>query len=545
MTTPAPPKTPSTGISDLVLSDIDAALKANTTATTAAPAPADAPRPKPSPYDDLDGVDLATAMHLTGGIGKERWQAKTPEERTAWLEQVEELDRRFSENGIPARRPAGGAAFGLGDVHSSTGAVATVPVPPPLPPAVQAVRDAVAAERHQPIQAPQPVERPAEQPQEQPQPAQHPADQTADQTTKRHWWSRRPKEELPDGVLPPAGPLTGGLIGLVGTAAAGEAFYNIFKGAHELLGLPLYMSLAAPLLFEAAASSFAIQDLQDRRRGVHDKAMTWSANVLIGLSSAVGAVVGFFLYGPFGPLLGGGASLLFGWMVHRHGERAIAAHKTRVKESDTWKAAEQRRAETDSARDVLEMLLPGDRDGKATVELLKRRMDAGTLSPGDALLAAGWHRRSERGLTASQTIRVETVAATVWGQDGLPSPPPAPAAPRRSNRRTSGAAPSQGGATGVALGATAGGGSSQASQGGGETSRKRRLDDAALGAFIQDYLTLHPDDGERPVLKALSDANFSGSAKRVREALRVIKGDPSPLPAAGGTTSATGGGDAR
>jgi hypothetical protein len=520
MSTPAPPKTPITGInSDLVLNDIDAALKANTTGTTAAPAPAGAPRPKPGPYDDLEGVDFATAMHLTGGIGKERWQAKTPEERAAWLEQVEELDRRFAEHGIPVRRPADGAAFGLGDVHSSTGAVATVPVPPPLPPAVQAVRDAVAAERHQQTQVPQPVVQPQEQPQE-----------------SEESESRPGSEELPDGVLPPAGGFMGGLLGMVGVAAAGEAAYNVFSGAHELLGLPLYMSLMAPLLFEAAASSFAIQDLRDRRRGVHNKAMARWATGLIALSSVVGAVVGVFLYGPFG-IFAGFASLLFGAMVHVHGNRAIAAYKTRAKESDTWKAAEQRRAEADSARDVLEMLLPGDRDGKATVELLKRRMDAGTLSPGDALLAAGWHRRSERGLTESQTIRVETVAATVWGKDGLPSPPPAPGAPRRSNRRTSGGAPSQGGATGAVPGATADSGASQGSQGGGGTSRKRRLDDAALAAFIGEYLARHPDDGERPVMKALTDAGFSGSVQRVRAAIGAVKGSQ---PAAG----ATGGGDA-
>jgi hypothetical protein len=353
---------------------------------------------------------------------------------------------------------------------------------------------------------------------------------------------RQQSDELPDGVLPPAGPLMGALMGLVGTAAAGEAAYNVYTGAHELLQLPLYMSLMAPLLFEAAASSFALQDLRDRRRGVHSRTMATWATGLIGLSAVVGALVGVFLYGPFG-VFAGLASVVFGGMVHVHGARAIKAYQTRARESATWKAAEQARAEADSARDVLELLLPGDRDGKATVDLLKRRMDAGTLSPGDALIAAGWHRRGERGLTESQTIRIETVAATVWGADNVPAPPVAPSARRRTTtppntgpRRT--ATTAAGGATSPGTGA--GGATSQDPA---DPVRRQRVSDEQLAGFVRDHIAANPDDGERPILRALSKAGFSGSVDRVRKALKTVKGTTGTTGTASSAGNGSTGGD--
>ena len=519
---------------DAVLDDIDTAL-----ATSTHRGPTVMPAPPAGPVPGRRDVVLAE-IDAVLQAKDEAWVA----ERDARFAEIVRAGNSLALRGVGAP-PVGEVQgeTGLGGVQSAAGAVATVPELPPIPPAVAAVRDAIAAERHQ-----------------QPQPAQQASEQT---TGARTWpWQRHAKdaEDLDDGVLPTAGPLMGALQGAVGAAAAGEAAFNIFKGAHELMHLPLYMALLAPMLFEAAASSYAIQDLRDRRRGVKSTLMAGAAWTGISVSAVVGGVVGFFLYGPFG-VLAAAASVVFGTMLHVHGDRAVRAHESRMKQSEPWKQAQQRAAETTSARDVLTLLLPRDADGKATADLLHKRMDAGTLTPGDALIAAGWHRRTDRGLSESQMIRLETVAATVWGKDGLPSPPAPPASPgrgasRRSSPHATGAGSTQAGASaawatqaGASRGASPTGAPTQPPQGASQATQRRHLDDAALTEWVHRHLVTHPEDGERPIGRALNQAGFSGSAKRIREALTAIKDQqdtPQSIPGAGAAPApATEGGDRR
>jgi hypothetical protein len=509
---------------DAVLHDIDTALATSTNhpgtaARTARPAPPATPAPDrcEAVLDDIDAVlePKGAASTRTGSI------AEMEPSRVIEIAQIgmHGVGAAIAHEVLNGKASEASRAAGLSGVQSTSGAVATVPELPPMPPAVAAVRDAIAAERHQQIQ-----------------PAQPGADPSEEQAKGGKQEKRDAKDagDLDDGVLPKAGKLMGVLQGAVGMATAAEAAFNIFKGAHVLLQLPLYMALLAPMLFEAAASSFAIQDLQDRRRGVESTMMSRSAWAGIGLSAVVGGLVGFFLYGPFG-VLAAAASIVFGAMLHVHGDRAIRAHQSRMKQSDAWKHAQQRAAETTSARDVLTLLLPRDADGRATADLLHKRMDAATLTPGDALIAAGWHRRTDRGLSESQMIRLETVAATVWGKEGLPAPPAPPALPgraasRRSSRHSAAPGSTQAGASGsaptqaaTARGASPTGGSTQATQGGSEVTQRRQLDDAALTEWVHLHLMTHPEDGERPIARALNQAGYSGSAKRIREALRAIK----------------------
>jgi hypothetical protein len=477
---------------DAVLNDIDTALATSSHQSSAAPIAVPLPlaTPAPAPPAEMESRVVEIAQIGLRGVGA-----------------------RIAHEVLNGEAQLGA---GLSGVQSVAGAVATAPLPPSMPPAVAVVRDAMAAERHQ-----------------QSEPAQPPADPSAGQAkhSKQKKNAGKDAGELDDGVLPKASWLMNVLQGAVGFAAAGEAAFNIFMGAHKLLQLPLYMAVLAPLLFEALASSFAIQDLQDRRRGVASRTMSGAAWAGITVSAVVGGLVGFFLYGPFG-VLAAAASIGFGAMLHVHGDRAIRAHKSRMKQSDAWKQAQQRAAETHSARDVLKLLLPRDADGQATADLLHKRMDAGTLTPGDALIAAGWHRRTERALSESQMIRLETVAATVWGAEGFPAPPASPGrgASRRTSRHSTGAGSTQAGASAAAAtqaGASPTGGTTRsthrASQGTSEGTQRRPLDDAALTEWVRLHLVTKPDDGERPITRALNRAGYSGSAKRIREALRAIK----------------------
>jgi hypothetical protein len=178
-----------------------------------------------------------------------------------------------------------------------------------------------------------------------------------------------------------------------------------------------------PLIMEAAAASFAIQDLRDRRQGHANLGMRIATYLTLVASALINGVVGRALHGAAG-LLEVLAPLVLAALIHLHGDRANRAYHSRAVLRPEWRAQQLRAAQVESVMDVLPLLAGDDPDGRATVDLLRRRLTTQTLEPGEALIAAGWHQRGERDMTASRLRRLETVAATVWGHAGPPAPHP-------------------------------------------------------------------------------------------------------------------------
>jgi hypothetical protein len=291
---------------------------------------------------------------------------------------------------------------------------------------------------------------------------------------QRRWW-RRAAQDLPDGVLSRARLDVTATVALIATAAMAEAGYNLARFVHDILGLPALLAIAFPVIAEATAVSFAVQDLRDRRQGHESKAMRAATYLTLAMSSAVNGVVGYAMHG-LGGLLEILPPLVLGAVIHLHGDRASRAWHSRAVLRPSWQAAQQRSAQVDSVVEVLPLLAGDDADGQATVALLRRRLQAQTLEPGEALIAAGWYDRDTRGMPPSRLRRLETVAATVWG----PAGPPAAPSPRKSPAGSSGGSRSgssprsSGGSSPGAPGGSRGGSSGGAS-GGPEGGSSRSL----------------------------------------------------------------------
>ena len=243
------------------------------------------------------------------------------------------------------------------------------------------------------------------------------------------------EEVLPDGVLARVGPGMAAAIGLVALVATAEAAWNLGAFVYNILELPLPLAIGFPVLAEAAAGSFALQDLRDRRQGHPSTAMRAATYVTLIASATINGVVGWASAKGAAGLLEVLPPLVLAAMIHLHGDRATRAHHSRAVTRPAWRAEQLRAAQVESVMDVLPLLAGGTWDGRATVDLLRRRLASQTLEPGEALIAAGWHDRADRAVTPERLRRLETVAATVWGQAGPPPQPPPPPSNTRPGTR--------------------------------------------------------------------------------------------------------------
>ena len=229
-----------------------------------------------------------------------------------------------------------------------------------------------------------------------------------------------------EGVLSKAGPWMATAIGMVAVSAMAEAGWNLGRFVLEILHLPIPLAVMFPLILEAVAGTFAVQDLRDRRQGHDSPGMRAATYLTLVASSTINGVVGVSAYGPAG-LLEVLPPLVLAAVIHLHGDRATRAWHSRAVLRPEWRAARLREDQVTSTVEVLPLLAGDDEHGRATVALLRRRLESRTLDPGEALLAAGWAQRAARVTSQSMLRRLETVAATVWGPDRRDETPTAPA----------------------------------------------------------------------------------------------------------------------
>jgi hypothetical protein len=356
----------------------------------------------------------------------------------------------------------------------------------------------------------------------------------------RRWWRRSP-HDLPDGVLSRARPDVTATVALIATAAMAEAGYNLARFVHDILGLPALLAIAFPVIAEATALSFAVQDLRDRRHGHASKAMRAATYLTLAMSSAVNGVVGYAMHG-LGGLLEILPPLVLGAVIHLHGDRASRAWHSRAVLRPSWQAAQQRSAQVDSVVEVLPLLAGDDADGQATVALLRRRLHAQTLEPGEALIAAGWYDRDTRGMAPSRLRRLETVAATVWGPAGPPAAPSARRAPTGSSSgsRTGSTPRSSGGSSSRATGGSTGGSSGSGT--GGSSGRPSGGSVGGSSRSLQELRSRSIEDLQAELTDAVRDGALplDASAQAIRLSLqtspnraRQLRGwlAASPLPA--------------
>jgi hypothetical protein len=322
---------------------------------------------------------------------------------------------------------------------------------------------------------------------------------------------------LPEGVLDKAGPAMSVAIGVIAIAAMGEAGWNLGTFVHDILHLPMVLAALFPVIAEVTASSFAVQDLRDRRQGVRSTGLRTATYLTLGISAVVNGIVGAAMYGP-GGVLEVFAPVALGVVIHLHGDRATRAHQSRARQSPAWRQEQLRTARLESVVEVLPLLVGDDEDGRATLVTLRRRLLSHTLSPEDALVAAGWHQRAARGMGPSQLRRLETVAATVWGPAKPPSPAPAlrrvttspvrrSTSPSRRPPNTASTAPSLDVVTGRSTSAT------------GLGAKTRRISDEDLADVVAQVRAQHPDAGEGSVRRVLKQLGRSASSHRIRAAL--------------------------
>ena len=337
--------------------------------------------------------------------------------------------------------------------------------------------------------------------------------------------------ELPDGVLPKAERDVAATVGLVAVVAMAEAAYNLGAGVLELLKLPLLLALAFPLIGEAAATSFALQDLRDRRRGVRNAGLRRATYVFLAASAAVNAAVGAALAKGAVGLLEMLPPLVLGAVIHLHGERANRAWKSRARLRPAWRAEQLRAAQVESVLDVLPLLAGEDQDGRATVALLRRRLETGTLEPGDALIAAGWHDRDQLswldGAFRSRRRRLEIVAATVWGPVPPPPPRPTPRTPSPTPSGTSSLTPSgtpsrRGRSDGVDGRRDA----SPTPRDDASDASSSSADAASLDDLVAQARRANPRAGEGSVRALLAERHLTASAARIRAALQRHQPQP-------------------
>jgi len=285
-----------------------------------------------------------------------------------------------------------------------------------------------------------------------------------------------PAKSLPEGVLARITPGMALAIGSVAGVAMLEAGFNLGRFVFTILALPLPLAVGFPVIFEAAAASFAVQDMRDRRAGHASRAMRVATYLTLVASSLVNGVVGWVAHGGAG-LIEILPPLVLAAVIHLHGDRATRAHKSQAVLRPAWQEAQLKAARRASVLDVLPLLAGDDVHGKATVTLLTDRLKSETLSPGDALIAAGWHDRQTRIAEASplqgasMLRRLETIAATVWGDQGPPAPPTASTARLPVNRAagsSSGSTPR--GASGSTKRSTPGSSSGSTDRTGGSSS---------------------------------------------------------------------------
>jgi hypothetical protein len=303
------------------------------------------------------------------------------------------------------------------------------------------------------------------------------------------------------------------LIGLVAVIAVIEAAWNLGKFVGDMLHLPWPLAVAFPGLAEAAAASFALQDLSDRRRGNAIPALRLATYLTLGASSLVNGIVGAAAHGPAG-LLEMLPPLMLAIVIHLHGARATLAWHSRALLRPGWRDEQLRLARLDSVMEVLPLLTGSDSDGQATVALLRRRLESGTLTPAEALVAAGWRDRHQRVLTPSQIRRLEIVAATVWGGDVPPSVPPRTPSVGTSLART--ATPSR----------PAPPTRPDESDGRGA----RSASDEQLVQFVREARAVRATAGEGSVRALLTAAGLTASAERIRSVLRALEAATEPIP---------------
>jgi hypothetical protein len=260
--------------------------------------------------------------------------------------------------------------------------------------------------------------------------AQTPVARTEPTTTEptRNPGPDGPAKSLPEGVLARVSNGMALAIATVAGVAMAEAAFNLGRFVFTILALPLPLAIGFPAIFEAAAASFAVQDMRDRRSGHASRAMRVATYLTLVASSLVNGVVGWVAHGGAG-LIEILPPLVLAAVIHLHGDRATRAHESQAVLRPAWQEAQLKRARRESVLDVLPLLAGDDVHGKATVDLLTRRLKSETLSPGEALIAAGWHDRQARieeaspEQAASMLRRLETIAATVWGDKGPPASP--------------------------------------------------------------------------------------------------------------------------
>jgi hypothetical protein len=362
-----------------------------------------------------------------------------------------------------------------------------------------------------------------------------------------------------DGVLPAAGRDLAVLVGVVGTAAAAEAGWNVGQACLKLMHLPLPLAVMFPLVLESFASSCALQDLRDRRRGVRSRALAAGTYIGLAISAAVNGAVGWASHSAAG-LLEILPPLVLGALIHLHGQRSERAWRSRAKTRAGWRRAQLEAARIESVSEVLPLLTGQDEDGKATVELLRRRLDSGTLTPAGALGAAGWYQRYTReGMTASRIRRLETVAATVWPQGVPPAPPGSggasrgvAAASRAASPRGAPTAPAASGSAAPGPGApdasapTAGAPGTgragrpasargEAPTAGAPAGQVRTATDEEILAAIAQVWSKAPGAGERPIGQHLRHQGLRAAASKIRPLLQraraeVSSPDARPVP---------------
>jgi hypothetical protein len=354
-----------------------------------------------------------------------------------------------------------------------------------------------------------------------------------------------------DGVLPPAGRDLAVLVGVVGTAAVAEAAWNVGRACLDLLHLPEPLAVMFPLVLESAAASCALQDLRDRRRGVKNRVMAAGTYLGLAVSAGVNGAVGYAAHGTAG-LLEVLPPVVLGALIHIHGSRSERAWRSRAKTRRGWRRAQLEAARIESVSEVLPLLTGDDEDGRATVALLRRRLDSGTLTPAEALIASGWYQRYTRDMTASRIRRLETVAATVWPQGVPPGPGGASrggsaVASRAASHRgasttgASGPGASTAGASGPGASSTGASGVGPVGEpvpsgGGPVPAEVRTATDEEILAAVSQVWSVNPRAGERPIGRHLRGQGLQAAAARIRPLLERARAEvaASVLTGAGG-----------
>lgn len=366
-----------------------------------------------------------------------------------------------------------------------------------------------------------------------------------------------PVEEV-EGVLEKFKPIMSAVIGLVSFGAITQAGWNFSNALSKFAHQPWYLAISLPLIIELGACTFALQDIWDRRKtGKVNREYRAATYAFLTASSLINGAVGYAMYKTTG-LVEVIPPLIIGAMIHMHGNRATAAYHSQAITRPSWQAAHLKKAKEDSVLGVLPMLVGKTSTGQACIDLMKKRMESGTLTPEAALEAffpGGWDDRHNRCLTKDQLQYLELVAATVWGNSfhGAPvrvtvtsvaspprrvapgrtpppaipatSPPLAASAPRRAAPLAGNspdlagqlaAGPARPGRTSppAANGAANGQANGQAAASG------RRLTEPELVTLVNEVRATRPTAGQPLIKEILDERGLSAPRSMIRAALR-------------------------